>query len=97
MAEAKLNKKIQKKIATRTAFINVVKNTVEDLKIIYSDYEHERHYEELLSCQELIIAQVRKFNIIQEEIIDLVNEDVVEYEIREGLTLSNSLIKKLLF
>ena len=96
MAEAKLNKKTQKKIATRTAFINVVKNTVEDLKIIYSDYEHERHYEELLSCQELIIAQVRKFNIIQEEIIDLVNEDVVEYEIREGFNFEQFINKEII-
>ena len=30
MAETKLNKKIQKKVAPRAAFIKVVKNTVED-------------------------------------------------------------------
>ena len=83
MAEAKLNKKIQKKVATRAAFIKVVKNTVDDLNIIYNDYKHERHYEELLSCQELItqlsrmriIAQVRKItNVTQEEIIDLLHK-----------------------
>ena len=34
----KLNKKIQKKVATRAAFIKVVKNTLEDLNIIYNDY-----------------------------------------------------------
>ena len=71
-------KKIQKE--TRAAFNKLVKNTVEDLKIIY---KHKRHYEELLNCQELIIAQVRKINVTQEEIIDLANEDRVEYETRE--------------
>ena len=49
MAEAKLNKKIQKKVATHAACIEVVKNTVEDLNIIYNDYKHERHYEELIT------------------------------------------------
>ena len=74
MAEAKLDKKIQKKVAPRAAFIKVVKNTVEDLNIIYNDKKHERHYNELLSCQELIIAQVRKINVTQEEIIDLLHK-----------------------
>ena len=35
----------RKKVATRAAFIKVVKNTVEDLNISYNDYKHERHYE----------------------------------------------------
>ena len=96
MAEAKLNKKIQKKVATRTAFINVVKNAVEDLNIIYSDYKHERYYEELLSCQELIIAQVRKINITQEEIINLVNEDRVDYKIREGFNFEQFINKEII-
>ena len=30
--------------------------------------KHERHYEELLSYQELIIAQVQKINVKQDEI-----------------------------
>ena len=66
MAEAKLDKKIQKKVAPRAAFIKVVKTTVEDWNTIYNDKKHERHYNELLSCQELIIAQIRKINVIQE-------------------------------
>ena len=53
MAEAKLNRKIQKKVATRAAFIKVVKNILVELNSIYNDYKHERRYEELLSCQEL--------------------------------------------
>ena len=75
MAEAKLDKKIQKKVAPRAAFIKVVKNTLEDWNnIIYNDKKHERHYNELLSCQELIIAQIRKITVTQEEIIALLHK-----------------------
>ena len=81
MAEAKLNKKIQKKVATRAAFINVVKNTVEVLNIIYNDYKHGRHYEELLRCQEVIIAQVQKIN---------------EYEIREGFNFEQFINREII-
>ena len=89
-------KKIDKNVQTRVAFMKGVKTITNDVKEVYDNYNEEEHLEFLQGSLEYINIQLERIRIIQDNVIDMVAEDRVEYEVMEMINFEQYVNKELL-